>query len=68
MAQIWQDERVYIHGVGVDKLSFEQAKAIYELRRKKVRLHSIESLEKLKCFTPTELERLAPYLQFETNE
>ena len=26
MAQIWQDERVYIHGVGVDKLSFEQAK------------------------------------------
>ena len=49
-------------------LSFEQAKAIYELRRKKVRLHSIESLEKLKCFTPTELERLAPYLQFETNE
>ena len=49
-------------------LSFEQAKAIYELRRKKVRLQSIESLEKLKCFTPTELERLAPYLQFETNE
>jgi DNA uptake protein ComE-like DNA-binding protein len=49
-------------------LSFEQAKAIYELRRKKVRLQSIESLEKLKCFTPAELERLAPYLQFETNE
>ena len=25
MAQIWRDERIYIHGVGVDKLSFEQA-------------------------------------------
>ena len=27
MAQIWRDERIYIHGVGVDRLSFEQAKA-----------------------------------------
>lgn len=26
MAQIWRDERIYIHGVGVDSLSFEQAK------------------------------------------
>lgn len=27
MAQIWQEGRVYIHGVGVDRLSFEQAVA-----------------------------------------
>ena len=49
-------------------LSFEQAKAIYELRRRKVRLNSIEALEQLDCFTPEELLRVAPYLSFKPNQ
>jgi competence ComEA-like helix-hairpin-helix protein len=46
-------------------LSFEQAKAIYELRRKKIRLESIAPLQRLDCFTEEELQRIAPYLSFE---
>ena len=46
-------------------LSFEQAKAIYELRRKKIRLESIEQLRRLDCFTEEELRRVEPYLSFE---
>lgn len=49
-------------------LSFEQAKAIYELRRRKVRLSSIKALEQLDCFTPEELLRVAPYLSFKPNQ
>jgi competence ComEA-like helix-hairpin-helix protein len=48
-------------------LSFEQAKAIYELRRRKSRLTSIEPLQRLECFTPDELQRIEPYLSFEHN-
>ena len=44
---------------------FEQAKAIYELRRKKIRLESIAPLQRLDCFTEEELRRIAPYLSFE---
>ena len=46
-------------------LSFAQAKAIYELRRTRFKLHSIEELKELDCLTETEIERLAPYLNFE---
>lgn len=46
-------------------LSFEQAKAVYELRRKKIRLESIEQLRRLDCFTEEELRRVEPYLSFE---
>jgi competence ComEA-like helix-hairpin-helix protein len=46
-------------------LSFEQAKAIYELRRKKIRLESIAPLQRLDCSTEEELQRIAPYLSFE---
>lgn len=46
-------------------LSFEQAKAIYELRRRKIRLKSIEQLRVLDCLTEADLRRLQPYLHFE---
>lgn len=46
-------------------LSFSQAKAIYELRRTRFKLHSIEELEELDCLTKGEIERIAPYLSFE---
>lgn len=46
-------------------LSFEQAKAVYELRRKKIRLESVEQLRRLDCFTEEELRRVEPYLSFE---
>ena len=46
-------------------LSFEQAKAIYELRRRKIRLKNIEQLRDLDCLTEADLLRLQPYLSFE---
>jgi DNA uptake protein ComE-like DNA-binding protein len=60
-----------VNSAGVEKLqrhpylSFEQAKAIYELRRKKIHLDSITQLKKVDCFTEQELKRLTPYLSFE---
>ena len=49
-------------------LSFEQAKAIYELRRKKIHLDNIEQLQRLDCFTDEQLQQLLPYLNFEQKE
>ena len=49
-------------------LSFEQAKAIYELRRRKVRLHSLEQLRMLDCLSEHDLDRLSPYLNFEPKQ
>ena len=46
-------------------IRYEQAKAIYTLRRKKVRLESIEDLRALPELTEEELVRMAPYLSFE---
>ena len=46
-------------------LRYEQAKAIYSLRRKNVRLHSIEDLRVLQELTDQDLQRLSPYLRFE---
>lgn len=46
-------------------LRFEQAKAIYSLRRSKVRLTSMDDLQGLPEFSEKDLERLAPYLRFE---
>lgn len=45
-------------------LSFTQAKAIYELRRRRIHIDSPEQLQSLDCFTPEELERVLPYLSF----
>ncbi len=46
-------------------LRYKQAKAIYELRRKKVKLESPEDLRGIDGISPEELERISPYLLFE---
>lgn len=75
LAHFWLDSVIInplrVNSAGVEKLqrhpylSFEQAKAIYELRRKKIHLDSITQLKKVDCFTEQELKRLTPYLSFE---
>lgn len=46
-------------------LRFEQAKAIYEFRRKHIRLDSIQQLRELDGFDEELLQKLAPYLSFD---
>ncbi len=46
-------------------LRFQQAKAIYTLRRQRIRLHSIDDLRFLPDLTEDDLHRLTPYLSFE---
>ena len=46
-------------------LRYEQAKAIYTLRRKRVRLNTIDDLSSLPELPDSTLSRLAPYLSFE---
>lgn len=46
-------------------LRFQQAKAIYTLRRQRIRLHSIDDLRSLPELTEDDLHRLTPYLSFE---
>lgn len=46
-------------------LNFYQAKAIFEHRRNKGDLKSIEELEHLEGFKPTDIDRLRPYIAFE---
>ena len=46
-------------------LRYEQAKAIYTLRRQRIRLESIDDLRCLREFTEQDLHRLYPYLSFE---
>ncbi len=46
-------------------ISFTQAKAIYTLRRNRLKLKDINDLKKLDCLTDSTLHRLAPYLSFE---
>ena len=46
-------------------LRFQQAKAIYTLRRQRIRLHSIDDLRSLPELTLSDLSRLTPYLSFE---
>lgn len=48
-------------------LRFEQAKAIYELRRKYVRLDSIGQLRELDCLSEETIQKLTPYLEFDKN-
>lgn len=45
-------------------LRYTQAKSIYELRRKRVRLRSIDELKAVPELNDTIIERLAPYLRF----
>lgn len=46
-------------------LRYHQAKAIYTLRRQRIRLHSIDDLRSLPDLTEDDLHRLTPYLSFE---
>lgn len=46
-------------------LRFNQAKAIYSLRRERIRLHSLDDLRSLPELSDSDLLRLAPYLRFE---
>lgn len=49
-------------------LSFEQARAIYELRRRKIQLKHMDQLRTLDCLTEQDIQRLRPYLSFEQRE
>ena len=46
-------------------LSFTQAQALYELRRRNFRLESMDDLQKLEEFSDEDIHRLKPYLSFE---
>lgn len=64
-------ERMAVNRCSTDRLQrhpyirYEEAKAIYTLRRKKVRLESIDELRVLPEMTEEKLQRVAPYLSFE---
>lgn len=64
-------QQINVNRAGVQRLAqhpylrFEQAKALYELRRKKIRLHSIQDLEAIECIDAKTLEKIAPYLNFD---
>lgn len=64
-------QQMNVNRAGVQRLAqhpylrFEQAKALYELRRKKIRLHSIQDLEVIECIDAKTLEKIAPYLNFD---
>lgn len=45
-------------------LNFYQSKAIYEHRRNKGGLQSMEELSRLDAFRPTDIDRLRPYIEF----
>lgn len=45
-------------------ISYQQAEQLYDLRRRKTRLHT--SNELIGIFTPDELQRLSPYLRFDS--
>lgn len=49
-------------------LSFEQARAIYELRRRKIQLKHLDQLRTLDCLTEQDIQRLRPYLSFEQKQ
>ena len=46
-------------------LNFYQAKAIFEHRRNKGELHSLDELSRLEGFRQTDIDRLRPYITFE---
>ena len=64
-------QQMNVNQAGVQRLAqhpylrFEQAKALYEFRRKKIRLHSIQDLEVIECIDAKTLEKIAPYLNFD---
>lgn len=63
--------KINVNTASVDRLkshpyikTFQRAKAIYELRRKKVKLNNISDLRILEELTDEDLSRLEPYLEF----
>lgn len=64
-------QRMPVNTSSIDRLQrhpylrYEQAKAIYTLRRKKVRLGAMDELRTLPELKEEDLQRLAPYLSFE---
>lgn len=75
MKYFWIDsvvvEQMNVNLVGVKRLSrhpylrFEQAKAIYEHRRKKIHLDSIQQLQEIDGLSRETLGKIAPYLNFD---
>lgn len=75
LAHLWIDsvavEQMNVNTIGVQHLSrhpylrFEQAQAIYELRRRKIRLDSIQQLQAIDCISGETLDKIAPYLNFD---
>ena len=63
--------RMRVNYIGVEQMrkhpymGFTKAKAIYELRRNKFYLKSIDELRELPCLTEEDIRRLEPYLSFE---
>ena len=64
-------EKIDINSCSIDRLQrhpylrYHQAKAIYTLRRQKIRLRSINDLRSLPELAEEDLQRIAPYLRFE---
>ena len=64
-------QKIKVNTASVDKLnahpylSFYQAKAIYELRRNKGKLKSVQDLKELDGLKPEQLAKIEPYLSFE---
>lgn len=64
-------QKIKINLASVDRLkqhpylSFYQAKAIYELRRKKVKLKTIQDLNQLEELSKEDIIKIEPYLVFE---
>ena len=64
-------QRIPVNSCSIERLQrhpyirYEQAKAIYNLRRKQTKLPSIEALRSLPELSEEEVKRIAPYLSFE---
>ena len=64
-------KKISVNHCSVNKLSkhpylrFNQAKAIYEYRRKHIRIKSIEKLQDIKELSEDDIKRITPYLSFE---
>jgi competence ComEA-like helix-hairpin-helix protein len=62
--------KIAIHSASIDKLkahpyiNFYQAKAIVEIQKKTGKIENINELSLLEEFTPDDLERIRPYLDF----
>lgn len=75
MQHLWADptevKTIAVNTASVQRLQrhpyirFEQARAIYELRRRKIRLNGPEDLKGLPELSEEDIKRIAPYLNFE---